>query len=80
MEEGHFPHFSAPLLTTIPNKRQLVRLLWRDNDECGETWIFSPREDIFVQTLARPQSAQNIQDRNLFCLGLSYRAKCFAIK
>ena len=65
-----FPHFSAPLLTTVPNKRQLVRLLWRDNDECGETWIFSPWEDIFVQTLAQPQSAQNIQDRYLFCLGL----------
>ena len=66
-----FPHISAPLHTTVPNKRQLVRLLWRDNDECGETWIFSPWEDIFVQTLAQPQSAQNIQDRYLFCLGLT---------
>ena len=38
------PIFSNPLLTTVLNKRQLVRPLWRDNGKCGETfflwWMF----------------------------------------
>ena len=75
-----FPHFSAPLLTTVPNKRQLVRLLWRDNDECGETWIFSPWEDIFVQTFSTATISSK-HSGSLFVLSGSYRAaKCCAIK
>ena len=65
------PIFSNPLLTTVLNKRQLVRPLWRDNGKCGET--FFSLVDVFVSRHLNPFTISETTSRIAmpFCLGLT---------
>ena len=80
-QERHFPPFSRPLFS------QPSQINVNLSDYYGEIMtsvgklVFSlPREDISVQTVARPPITKNFQDSELFCLGGSYKAKCYTVK